>query len=166
VRWHPVLLAAISEATGVKLTPFVPIKWSYAQKDLARSARKLGVPFTLPPAFPGLWLAPPRAMLWIRATHGDDTAQAFARACYAKAFGEGVDIGNVEVVLEEASKLGVDADALREGIGTPAIKAAFKDNIDAALTRGVFGVPFVVADEESFWGADRMHDLEEHLSGS
>lgn len=166
VQWHPVLLVALSEATGVKLSPFVPSKWAYVQKDLVRSAARIGVPFKLPPAFPQLWLNPPRAMLWIREHYGEEVAVAFARSCFRTAFGNGTDIGSIDVVADLAARVGVNADALREGVNDPAIKAAVKQASEQAVANGVFGVPFIVADGEQFWGGDRLDCLEEALSCS
>jgi 2-hydroxychromene-2-carboxylate isomerase len=163
VRWHPVLLAALSEATGNKLAPFIPSKWNYVQKDLARAARRLELPFQLPPAFPQLWLNPPRAMLWIQQHHGDDVARAFARSCFKSAFGHGINIGSIDVVADLAARVGVDADGLREGVNSPAIKEGLKTGIEAALANGVFGVPYVVVDGEAFWGGDRLDCVEEAL---
>lgn len=164
VEWHPVLLVALSEATGVKLAPFVPGKWEYVQADLARSARRLGLPFNLPPGFPQLWLNPPRAMLWIREHHGKDMAAAFARLCFKTAFGLGVDIGSIDVVADLAARVGVDPARLRDGVSDPAIKAAVKQASEEAVKRGVFGVPFMIADGEQFWGSDRFDCLEERLA--
>lgn len=160
VRWHPVLLAAMSEATGIKLAPTVSIKWTYVQMDLERGARRLGLPYQLPPAFPQLWLAPGRAMLWVEREHGADKARAFARACFHKAFGEGVDIGSVDVLAGLAAGIGIDGAALAEGAASADIKDAFKASIAGALERGVFGVPFVVADGQAFWGHDRLGELD------
>jgi 2-hydroxychromene-2-carboxylate isomerase len=165
VKWHPVLLVALSEASGVKLSPFVPGKWEYVQMDLARAARRAGLPFKLPPAFPQLWLNPPRAMLWIRRKHGDDMAVAFARLCFKTAFGLGIDIGNIDVVADLAARVGVDPAALREGVNDPAIKAAVKQASEDAVKDGIFGTPIMVADGERFWGSDRFDCLEEALAG-
>lgn len=164
VRWHPVLLAGLTEATGVKLTPFVPIKFAYALKDLARGARLRGVPFAMPQDFPKLWLNPPRAFLWVRSAYGEDQARAFAQRVFAKAFGEGVGINDVEVLAEVAAQLDIDPDGLRAGVHDDEVKAALKFRIETALANGVFGVPFMVADGEAWWGADRVRELDEFLA--
>ena len=39
-------------------------------------------------------------------------------------------------------------------------------NLDEAVARGVFGVPFYIAGEERFWGQDRLDLLEAHLAGA
>jgi 2-hydroxychromene-2-carboxylate isomerase len=38
-------------------------------------------------------------------------------------------------------------------------------NLEEAVSRGVFGVPFFVLDDEKFWGQDRLDDLDLYLSG-
>jgi 2-hydroxychromene-2-carboxylate isomerase len=164
VRWHPMLLAAMSEATGIKLAPTVPIKWTYVQMDLERGARRLGLPYILPPSFPQLWLNPGRAMLWVEREHGREKAKAFARACFHRAFGMGVDINAFEVLASLGAELGMDAQALVEGATSAESKDAFKASIAEGLERGVFGVPFTIADGEAFWGHDRMDALEAHLA--
>ncbi len=166
VTWRPVLLAALSEATGVKLAPMVPLKWTYVQMDLERSARRVGLPYRLPPQFPQLWLNPGRAMLWIEREHGAEVAKAFARACFHCAFGEGVDINSIEVLTDLAAREGVSAAALVEGVNSPDIKAAFKTSIAQALEQGVFGVPFVKVNGAAFWGHDRIDELAAYLAAS
>ena len=53
---------------------------------------------------------------------------------------------------ELAHELGVaDADAR---IAEPAIKDALRRETDAAIARGVFGVPTIAAGSELFWGVD------------
>ena len=38
-------------------------------------------------------------------------------------------------------------------------------NLEEAVARGVFGVPFYVVGDERFWGQDRLDDLDLHLAG-
>ena len=56
--------------------------------------------------------------------------------------------------------LGVTADAL----AAPEVKEALKKNTDAAIQRGVFGVPTFEIDGELFWGADAMDFLRAFLA--
>ncbi|NRR33366.1 2-hydroxychromene-2-carboxylate isomerase [Oxalobacteraceae bacterium] len=166
VRWMPVLLGALRQETGSPLPVEVPIKWQYVQKDLLRSARLHGLPYRQPPGFPKFLIDPARAMLWIRREHGDELATAFARNCFGANFGDGVDIGDAEVLMGIASALGVDRAALAAGIKEPAIKQQLKEEGEQAMRRGVFGVPFVIADEEAFWGFDRLDHLQAYLKQS
>jgi 2-hydroxychromene-2-carboxylate isomerase len=38
-------------------------------------------------------------------------------------------------------------------------------NLEEAVARGVFGVPFYIVGEEKFWGQDRLELLEDYLAG-
>ena len=38
-------------------------------------------------------------------------------------------------------------------------------NLEEAVVRGVFGVPFYIVGDERFWGQDRLDDLDLYLSG-
>jgi len=163
VRWLPVLVTAMCEATGSPLAPLVQLKWQYVQRDLARSAHAEGLSFRVPPGFPSLLLAPARAMLWIRRAHDDKTATAFARTCLRAYFGDGVDINDAQVLTGIGAALGVDRQALLAGMADSAIKAEFRDATSHAPAKGAFGVPFVIADGEPFWGADRLGQLDTWL---
>jgi 2-hydroxychromene-2-carboxylate isomerase len=166
VRWKPVLLTALSQAAGTQLAPFLPLKWQYVQRDLERSARLAGIPYRLPAGFPQLLLAPGRAMTWLAAAHGEDTAASFARTCFSAYFGDGVDIGDKEVLAGIAGALGVRREALLAALEDEAVKAAFKQASADAVDRGVFGVPFMIVDGEPFWGFDRLEQLEAKLGGT
>ncbi|MBJ7309794.1 2-hydroxychromene-2-carboxylate isomerase [Rugamonas sp. CCM 8940] len=164
VRWTPVLLAALRQATGSPLAPEVPLKWAYVQRDLERTARLHDIAYRQPPGFPRFLLEPGRAMLWIRQEHGDAIATAFARNCFSAYFGDGVDIGDVAVLQGIAAALGVDRAALAAGMVAPAIKQLLKQESEHALASGVFGVPFVLADGAAFWGFDRLPHLQAQLA--
>lgn len=165
VHWKPVLLPALSQLAGTQLAPFVPLKWQYVQHDLVRSARQAGIPYRLPPGFPQLLLGPGRAMTWLATAHGEDTAAAFARTCLTAYFGDGVDIGDREVLAGIAGGLGVERAALLAALEDEAVKAAFKQASVDAVAQGVFGVPFMIVDGEPFWGFDRLDQLELTLRG-
>lgn len=164
VVWKPVLLTALCETTGVPPAPLVPLKWEYAQRDVARIARAERIPYHVPPGYPRILMEPGRAMIWIARQHGEEKAAAFARACFQAYFGDGVDISDQEVLAGVGGALGLDPAALLLGMRDDDTKAGFKQASAQALEQGVFGVPFVIADGEPFWGFDRFHQLETWLA--
>jgi len=166
VNWHPVLVAALTQSTGTPLAVTVPVKWHYVNLDMQRVAAADNIPFQLPPGFPKLMLEPGRAMLWIRETHGADKAAKFARTCFQVYFGDGIDLADADVVAGIGASLGIDRAALLEGMASSAIKQQFKQGGAVAVEQGVFGVPFVIADDEPFWGYDRLALLERKLASA
>jgi 2-hydroxychromene-2-carboxylate isomerase len=39
-----------------------------------------------------------------------------------------------------------------------------KAEVDKAIARGAFGSPYIVVDNEAFWGADRLEQIEKWLA--
>jgi 2-hydroxychromene-2-carboxylate isomerase len=162
VKWRPILLGVVFKHTGAVPLSLAPLKGEYSLRDFDRSARFMGIPFRVPERFPLATQVPARAYYWL---HGQDCALArrFAHAIYRAYFVDGRDIAAIETVLAIASDLGVDKNALAAALETEAIKQRLKDEVDAALKRGVFGSPMIYCDGEPFMGADRLPQLERWL---
>lgn len=162
VNWHPVLLGVIFKATGGVPLVQLPMKGQYYRHDFARSARFLGVPFTLPQPFPVATQAAARAYYWLE-DQDRRLARNFAHAVYRAYFAEGIDISQPEKVRIIATSLGVDGSALDAALGDSAVKERLKAETDGAVARGVCGSPFYLVDGEPFWGSDRLPQLEKWL---
>ncbi|MBK8121187.1 MAG: 2-hydroxychromene-2-carboxylate isomerase [Sulfuritalea sp.] len=163
VKWRPVMLgAAIKATSGLPLLLSVPLKGEYSKRDIERSARFMGVPYTFPPKFPLATLIAARGYYWL---HGQDCdkAREFAHAVFRAYWVDGRDIGELPVVLEIADKLGIDRAAFAAAIATPEIKDRVKQETDAAIAGGMFGAPFFSVDGERFWGADRLPQIDRWL---
>jgi predicted enzyme related to lactoylglutathione lyase len=76
------------------------------------------------------------------------------------------DISNPDVAAEAAGEAGVDVVGARAAVDDPAWKDALKREVETGLARGVFGSPFVFADDEPFWGLDRFDQLDWFLGSS
>ncbi len=163
VRWHPILLGVIFQATGSRppVDGHSP-KAKYVFNDFHRSARFMGVPYNPPSRFPLPTQNAARAYYWL---HGQDCALArrFAKAVYRGFFVDDIDISSPETVLEIAAKIGVDRSSLETALQTPEVKARLKDECELALAAGVFGSPHVIVDGEHFFGADRLPQIERWL---
>ncbi|HEX8961503.1 MAG TPA: 2-hydroxychromene-2-carboxylate isomerase [Rhodocyclaceae bacterium] len=162
VKWKPVLLGAIFKITGSKPLLDVPLKGDYSARDFLRSARFLGVPYRQPDKFPLAMLAPSRAYYWL---HDRDCgiARKFAHSVFRGYFQDNRDVSDPAVTVELARAAGGDGDALAAALGTPEVKDRLKQECDASIGRGMFGAPFVVIDNEPFWGADRLPQIEKWL---
>ena len=151
------------QASGLPLLLTVPLKGEYSKRDIERSARFMGLPYAFPSRFPAATLAAARGYYWL---HGQDCAKAreFAHAVFRAYWVDDRDIGELPVVLEITDRLGIDRDAFTAAIATPEIKDRLRQETDAAIARGMFGVPYFMVDGEPFWGADRLPQIDKWLA--
>ena len=162
ITWRPFLLGAVFKESGSQPLLSYPIKGTYALHDMRRAARRLAVPFTLPEPFPFASIAACRAFYALADDRPED-AKRLAQALYGAAFGRGIDVGPAEAMLAVAAETGLDPKALGAAIQSPEIKQRLRDEVAAAMARGVFGSPFLIVDGEAFWGHDRLSEVEEWL---
>lgn len=162
VTWHPILLGAINKITGYQVLVDVPLTGPYAVHDFSRSAREHEIPYHMPEAFPIAGVAASRAFLWV-AEQDKEQAVALMHALYRAYFVDGTDISSPAEVITVATSIGIDGEALTAGMQDDKIKALLRTVVEAAIERGVFGSPFVIADGEPFWGNDRLDQLDRWL---
>lgn len=163
VEWRPMLLGAAFKVAGTQPLTSIPLKGDYARRDLPRTARFHGIEFRMPSTFPIATQAPARIVVWQR--NIDPVAcAAIVHALYRAYFVEDRDISNPDVAADAASVTGVSRDGARAAIDDPAIKDALRRDVDAAISAGVFGSPFVFVDDEPFWGFDRFEQIERWLA--
>ena len=140
-----------------------PSRNEYATQDRARQARKLGLPLDVEPLFRAANPAPAAyAVIAAQAAGGGDLAGlvvALSRAMWA----EGKDISDDEVIRAALVANGFDPAVADRGMLMAA--DTYAANLEEAVSRGVFGVPFFIVGEERFWGQDRLDDLDLHLAG-
>ena len=161
VRWRPILLGAVFKLTGSQPLTGIPMKGDYSRRDFARTARLMGLPFTMPPTFPFASVPHARAFYWIEAQDAGK-ARMFARGVYQVIFGEGRDVTS-EDLARIAGQLGYGPGDLARGMQEPAVKERLKAEVDTAIARGVFGSPYIFVDDEPFWGADRLDQVDRWL---
>lgn len=162
VTWRPFLLGAVYKQFGGQPLPSLPLKGPYSVHDFARSARFFGLKCTMPENFPISTQHAARAHYWL---HDQDPALArqVSLALLRAYFVDGRDISQLDTVIDIAAAQGVSTDTLRGVLGSDEAKARLKLECEAAIARGVFGSPFVIIDDETFWGADRLPQIERWL---
>lgn len=164
--WKPVLLGVtVMKVMGLPPLMQTPLKKDYIPHDRARLARLLGVPMVgraegLPPTVNSL--AACRAFLWLKASD-PSLATAFAKKICARLWAVGDDITPASVVADEAAALGAARGEVLAAIESQAMKDALKASVEAAIAKGVFGVPTFIVDGERIWGVDRLWMLEHWL---
>ena len=163
VIWRPVLLGVVFKVTGGAPLPMVPLKGDYSKRDFIRSAGFHGIPYRTPTVFPISTQSPARAFLWLE-EQDPKQAKALAAALYRAYFVEDVNISDPANTIAIAAKMGLDAAKVEAGINDPKIKDKLKAEVEKAIARGVFGSPYIVIDNEAFWGMDRLDQVEKWLA--
>ena len=164
VDWKPLLIGiTVMKVMGMKPLLEVPLKGDYLYTDAPRMARLLGVPFRHHGLKGINSVAASRAYLWLKSRDAA-IAKRFAQRMFARLWVEGRDITPPQASADEAAELGVDTGELLAALESPGIKQSLKDAVDAAMARGVFGVPYFIADGEPIWGGDRLWMLEHWLA--
>lgn len=164
VRYVPIDAPALFPRTGGQvLAERHESRKAYRLQELARWSKRLGMKLDLQPFFFPVNPAPASyAIIAAQAAGGGDLGalvRAFPRAVWA----EGRNIADDGVVKAILAENGFDPAVADRGMFTAA--DVYVRNLDEAVARGVFGVPFYIVGEEKFWGQDRLELLEEHLAG-
>lgn len=163
VRWRPILLGAVFKAAGsAPLTLQYAPKAAYSVLDFQRSARFMGLSYRHPDVFPVASQYAARACYWLEEQQ-PAAARPFAQAIFRALFVNNKDISSLDSVLEIAEHCRIEREALASAVQGPELKARLKNEVDAAITRGVFGAPYIVIDDQPFFGADRLPQIEHWL---
>ena len=160
--WRPMLLGGVFKATGNASPVNVPAKGRWMGSDIARWARRYGVPFRFNPHFPinTLTLMRGAAGLQLRAP------EQFARYCevVSKALWEEArNLGDPAILAATLAAAGFDVEAFTELVGDPEVKARLVATTEEAVARGVFGAPTFFVGEAMFFGQDRLDFVREAL---
>lgn len=91
-----------------------------------------------------------RALHWVLEQHGADAQAVFKESLLNAYFTEGLDVGNVDVVLQRASTLGYDAAALRSWLEAGGGINEVEADIQGAYEREITGVPAFFIDDKYF----------------
>lgn len=135
----PVLFAALLNAHGTRGPAEIPARRRYLIHDVMRIARRFGVPLAPPPSHP---FNPLRALRL--ACDDPSVIPTFFNAVWAT--GQGID-----GVLTDRSP-------------SDAAKTKLRENTEAALAAGAFGVPTMLIDDQMFWGCDSLPHLQAYLA--
>jgi 2-hydroxychromene-2-carboxylate isomerase len=153
--WRPIAFGALIRQIG-------KVPWSLGPgraagvAEIEARARARGLP---PVRWPAGWPAESYSLHPLRAALVAADAgriRAFSAVIYRLVFAEGRTLTDPERVVAAAAEAGVDPAAVRAGLADPAIKARLRAETDAALARGVTGVPTLAVGDALFWGDDRL----------
>lgn len=130
-----------------------------ARHDLARFARRMGIPVTPPP----IETEPTAAGAASLFAQDKGVLREYIVETMRIEWAEGKNIGEPDVLREIASRIGLDPEELLAASANPDNLAQLEANYAEADALGVFGVPTFVVGENIFWGQDRIEFVVEHL---
>lgn len=112
-------------------------------------------PLKWPTGWPDNTLKAMRAATWARRL---GRGREFSLAAFRRAFAEGADLSQVDVLVGIADAAGLPGEGLPPAIEDPAVKENLKQATSSAWERGVIGVPCIGIGEEIFYGDDKLED--------
>ena len=163
----PCLLGGIFKATGNQ-APFVAFngikgKMDYELLEIRRFiARHRLTRFQMNPHFPINSLTAMRGLCAVEPGPDFDT---YVEAVLAGYWERGLAMGDASVLASVLTEAGLDAGAILERAQTDAVKAILAANTEAAVARGVFGIPTFFVGDEMVFSKERLGQVEEMVSG-
>ena len=163
---RPVALSKVifPNSGGVPMKQRAPQRQAYRLVELKRWAQYLDLPLNLHPKYFPVSNDEPATLLIAAAINqaGKDDALRLMHAVYRAVWVDDKDIANPDTLVELANGCGLDGQALL------AAQEDARKLVDrytqAAMERQVFGAPWYVYNDESFWGQDRLDFLERALA--
>lgn len=142
----PILFAAVLDHCGQKGPAEIPEKRAFSYRFVHWQAERDGAVLRFPPAHPFNPLAALRLCIAL-----GNSVDAIA-AIFQLIWQDGVTADRAEMLAPVAERFGVTDVAA--AISDPAVKDTLKRNTEAAIARGIFGVPTFAIGDELYWGND------------
>lgn len=164
LRWHPFHMRAVmKEVLGVtQALADVPLKGSYVRNDVLRMARYLGMAYQPAPAA-GFSSVTASRVFYLIQERDSAAATRYARAVFHSQHALACSPNSWAQCAALAGQVGVDPEWLDEALHAERGRDLFRRATDAAVEQGVWGTPTFVADQEMFWGCDRIAQLDDWL---
>ncbi len=163
IRMTPCLLGGIFKATNNRspMEAFGEVKGklAYERLETDRFVARHGLnAFRWNPHFPVNTLLIMRGMI---AAQRAGVADDYRAAVFAAMWEAGEKMDDPAVAAQVLDAAGLDGAALLAATADPDVKAELVANTEAAVSRGVFGIPSFFVGGEMFFGKDRLGQVEE-----
>lgn len=160
VRWRPVFLPGVLQASGNQGPMQLPAKAAHLWVDLGRWVELYGLPPLTPPPKPFVAGANRLVLVCDREGKG----RALAQVLFRRVWAQGEDAGDDRVLAAALAEIEVAPAPALALAGTEAVKAELRENTAQAVARGAYGVPTFFLGEEMFVGNDRLQFVERALT--
>lgn len=154
IEFRPVLFAAMLNHWGQKGPAELPTKRRYSYRWSHWWAHSLGIPLRYPAAHPF------NPLHHLRLAIACGSTPEAIRKIFDSIWTSGAEASDPARFAALAKDLGICKEALQ----STEVKDTLRRNTEAAIQRGVFGVPTFDVDGELFWGADSMEFLRAFLA--
>ena len=131
-------------------------------QDIARFARRYGVPFAFNPHFPIHTLTLMRGAT-AYAQRDEATLRRYLDAVFTAMWAAPRNLGDPAVLAATLGEAGFDTDEFAALVANPAVKAALVACTEEAVARGAFGAPTCFVGGQMFFGQDRLDFVREAL---
>jgi len=158
----PMLLGGVFKATGNASPAMIPAKGRYMFQDLDRFAKRYGVQLRFNPHFPINTLILMRAVTGMQMRQPQRFAE-FVDCLFRALWVEGRNLNDPQAIAVVLTENGFDPQEIIALTNDESVKAALKENTEAAIKRGVFGAPSMFIGDQLFFGQDRLDFVEEAL---
>lgn len=152
ITWHPFQLHPDMPAEGADRKEFTAKKFGSPEraKELYENVANAGSFVGLDFKFSEISRAPNtlNSHRVIRWADGAGLQNEVVEILFRKFFMDGEDLGDVEVLVSAASEAGMDADLVRELLGTDRDMELISEEDTKAREMGVSGVPFFILDNK------------------
>lgn len=161
VSYKPCLLGGIFKATNNqapwKAYGAVKGKLEYEQLEMTRFIALHGLTkFQFNPHFPVNTLLLMRGAC---AANASGNLESYVAAGMTAMWEDGLNMSDPDVFVTAMTAAGLDGEKLLEMTQDPVIKAMLLENTNAAVARGIFGIPSYFIGENMWFGKDRIRDM-------
>lgn len=159
MEYRPVLFAGFLKHHGQLGPAEIAPKREWTYRQVLWLAHAHGIPMQMPAAHPFHPLAALRIAL--ACGTGGVVNRYVAETVFRHVWRGGADAADAQRLEELRASLQPARDP-----NSDEVKAELKANTDAAIARGLFGVPTCEVDGKLFWGFDGLTMLREYLEGN
>ena len=159
VEYRPVLFAGFLKHHGQLGPAEIPPKRDWTYRQVLWLAHAHGIPLQMPAAHP----FNPLGVLRLALACGHDglVNRHVAETVFRHVWRGGADAADPQRLEDLRAQLQPQRDPASEEV-----KAELKANTDAAIAKGLFGVPTCEVDGRLFWGFDGLPMLRAYLEGN
>ena len=160
--WRPLHLPRLLDSIGgVKPLEETPARVAWFRQDILDWAEQQDMPLRYHPHYP---LRNSRALRACLLAADEGKAEAFVMRVLKGYWAEEADITDLDQLARWGEAAGLDSQAVRDAAASEVFKDRIEANTQAAITRGVFGVPTIDTGTKLYFGNDRLDLLDRHLT--